>query len=121
MMVKSINWISKSAEDAEVEITDGEFTCIAFSQPCSVETGDYVTAPLHIFSIKNPMISQDNTVGIWSINEKSLERKVVAKLVDHTQQLIAVGKILLLIDDYLPGGISDGDIIEFRCKRIDLW
>lgn len=121
MIVKSINWISRSAEDAEVEITDGEFTCFAFSQPCTVKVGDPVTDPLHVFSMKNAMISQDTTIGIWKISDTSLEHKVIAKIIDSTQQLISVGKIPLLIDDYLPGDLDDGNIIELQCTRIDLW
>jgi hypothetical protein len=122
MIVKNINWISKAAEEAEVELSDGEFTCIAFSQPCNANIGDTINKPLHVFSIKNAMLCEsDTTLGIWSNEGTGLSRKVIARVTDASEQLIAVGRINLVIEDYLPGGIRTGDLIEFICARIDLW
>lgn len=121
MIIESIKWISREAEEAEVEISDGHFTCIAFSQPCNAKAGEHVTEPLHVFSIKNAMISDKSTLGVWNISDIKLERKVIAKIVDITNQMIAVGDILMVIDDFLPGGLENGNIIEFECARIDLW
>lgn len=67
------------------------------------------------------MISDKSTLGIWNISETKLERKVIAKIVDISNQIFAVGDILLTIDDFLPGGLENGNIIEFECARIDLW
>ena len=122
MIVKNIKWISKAAEEAEVEISDGEFTCIAFSQPCDANIGDTINKPLHVFSIKNAIVCEgDTALGIWSIEGTGLSRKVIAKVMDVSEQLIAVGRIDLIIEDYLPGGIRTGDLIVFNCARIDLW
>lgn len=71
--------------------------------------------------MKNAMITQDKILGIWKISHNSLEQKIIAEIVDLTQQIIAIGKIFLVIDDYLPGGLSNGNTIEFQCSRIDLW
>ena len=121
MIIESIKWISSEAEEAEVEISDGQFKCVAFSQPCDAEVGQQITEPLHVFSIKNAMISDKSTLGIWSTSNGKLERKVVAKIVDITNQVIAVGDISMVIDDFLPSGLENGNIIEFECARIDLW
>ncbi|WP_139833052.1 MULTISPECIES: hypothetical protein [unclassified Pseudomonas] len=122
MIVKNIKWISESAEEAEVEISDGEFTCVAFSQPCDRTIGETIDEPLHVFSMRDAMICENEpTVGIWNIENSGLSRRVVAKVTDTTQQLIAVGKINLVIEDHLPGGIEKDDLIEFNCGRIDLW
>jgi hypothetical protein len=122
MIVKNIKWISKTAEEAEVEISDGEFTCIAFSQPCNANIGDTIKEPLHVFSIKNAMLCEgDTALGIFGNEGTGLSRKVIARVVDVSEQLIAVGRINLTIEDYLPGGIRAGDLIEFDCARIDLW
>lgn len=91
MIIKSIKWLSKSAEEAEVEISDGDFICIAFSQPCNVVVGEHLTQPLHIFSIKNAVISDQSAVGIWNLSDTKIERKVVAKVIDITNQVVAVG------------------------------
>ena len=110
-----------SAEEAEVEISDGDFTCIAFSQPCNVIVGEHLTQPLHVFSVKNAVISDQSAVGIWNLSDTKLQRKVVAKIIDITNQVVVVGDIHMVIDDFLPGGLEIGNIIEFECARIDLW
>lgn len=122
VIVKNIKWISKASEEAEVEISDGEFTCVAFSHPCSLNIGDEVSEPLHIFSMKNAMRCKDlSKVGIWNIQEQGLSRKIIGKVSNASEQIVTVGEIAMIIDDYLPGGIMTGDLIEFECARIDLW
>ena len=67
------------------------------------------------------MISDQPAVGIWNLSDIKLERKVVAKVIDITNQVVAVGDIHMVIDDFLPKGLEIGNIIEFECARIDLW
>lgn len=121
MLVKNISWLSQVAKEAEVTITDGNFVCEVFSQPCNVNIGDELTKPLHVFDIKNMMLSRQLEIGIWKSSEKGLGRRVVAQLVDLSNQLLAVGGIILIVDEYLPGGLEEGNLIEFECARIDLW
>jgi hypothetical protein len=121
MLVKSIQWISEGANEAEVEITDGRFVFFAFSQPCIVEVGDEIVEPLHVFDIKNAMISDQTDLGVWKTIENRLGHRIVAKVVDVSTQSLSVGGIQLLVDDYLPRGLESGNLIEFECARIDLW
>jgi hypothetical protein len=121
MQVKSINWLSVSAAEAEVEITDGVFTCTAFACPCGVKINDEICEPLHIFEIRNAMLSRESETGIWNINKLGLGRRVVAELTNSSSNLLRVGDIKLFVDGHLPGGIQNGDIVEFECARIDLW
>jgi hypothetical protein len=121
MLVKSIKWLSVSAAEAEVEITDGVFTCIAFSCPCEVAVNDKISEPLHIFDIQKSMLVENTELGIWSQTDNGLERKVIAKLADVSKQILMVGNIMLVVDDYLPGGLEQGNLVEIECARIDLW
>jgi hypothetical protein len=122
MLIKDISWISRDSAEAEVEISDGNFTCVAFSQPCSANIGETINDPLHVFSLKEAMICEsESPVGIWNTEKPGLSRKVIARVINASEHLVAVGGIKLLIDDYLPGGINTGDLIEFKCGRIDLW
>ena len=121
MQVKTIKWLSVQAAEAEVEITDGAFTCVAFSCPCEVDVNEKISEPLHVFDIRNAMLVDDAALGIWSLTDESLGRKVVAELIDVPRQLLKVGGILLVVEECLPGGLEQGDIVEFECARIDLW
>lgn len=121
MQVKNIKWLSVPAAEAEVEITDGAFTCVAFSCPCEVEVNEEISEPLHVFDIRNAMLVDDVVPGIWSLTDESLGRKVIAELIDVPKQLLKVGGILLVVEEYLPGGLEQGNLVEFECARIDLW
>jgi hypothetical protein len=121
MRVSNIHWLSQAASEAEVEITDGDLVCIAFSQPCSVGVGDVLKEPLHVFGLRSAMLAEQPKIGISSRSDGGLGRTVVAKLDDKVRQIFAVGGIALAVDEALPGGLEDGDIVEFECGRIDLW
>ncbi len=121
MQVKSIKWLSVPAAEAEVEVTDGTFTCVAFSCPCEVQVGDAIREPLHIFGIKHPMLFNDVSPAISNLTSEGLGRRVIAELIDITEQILKVGGIILVVDECLPGGLQRGDFVEFECARIDLW
>ena len=121
MQVKNIKWLSVPAAEAEVEITDGIFTCIAFSCPCEVAVNDRLSEPLHVFDIQKAMLVENAEPGIWNITENGLERKIIAKVADVSKQILEVGSILFVVDEYLPGGLEQGNLVEIECARIDLW
>jgi hypothetical protein len=121
MQVKNIKWLSIPAAEAEVEISDNEFTCVAFSCPCGVKVNQQLTEPLHVFDIRKAAQVDEGEPGIWRLNDTRFGQRVVAELIDPTTHLFRVGRILLIVDDYLPGGLAKRGLVEFECARIDLW
>ena len=121
MQVSGIDVLSQSAEEAAVTISDGEFDCVTFCQPCHAQVGDIVCEPLHPFDCKNVRLCDSTEVGIWESNAQPLARRVAATVVDAQAHLLAVGGLVLLLEEDLPGGSENGDTIEFECARIDLW
>lgn len=121
MRVESIDWISKEAKEAEIVVSDGRFTCRAFAQPCSLLVGQVLEEPLHIFGAKNIMLSNAEEQSMEFQVEGQLAHRVTAVLQDLHSKRLVVGGIELILDDYVPGGIQVGDMIEFECARIDVW
>ena len=121
MHVEDIHWLSKSAEEAEVIISDGSFRCEAYSQPCNASVGETLRQPLHVFGIRNAMLKEGGALGFWKIDAVGLAQRVVAKVTNFREGLLSVGGIDLIADDPLPGGIQDGDFIEIECARVDMW
>lgn len=121
MRIEALDWISKEAEEAEVVVSDGRYSCRAFSQPCSLVVGQALQEPLHIFGAKHVMLSADDEQELRPLSTGRLSHKVTAKIQDLRSKRLSVGGIELIMDDYLPGGIQDGDTIEFECARLDIW
>lgn len=121
MRIESIHWLSKSADEAEIIVSDGFFKCEAYSQPCAVSVGDILTQPLHIFGVRNAMLNEGENLGFRKIDVARLAQRIVAKVTNFREGHLSVGGIELIADDPLPGGIQDGDLIELECDRVDMW
>jgi len=121
MHVANIKWLSLPAAEAEVEIVDGVVKCVAFSCPCEVDVGDEIIGPLHVFNLRNAVLVDNVGESISLMGNTGLSHHVVAKLIDPARQICGVGNILLSVEDDLPGGSEEGNLLAFECGRIDLW
>ncbi|WAC71214.1 hypothetical protein OU995_16625 [Roseateles sp. SL47] len=121
MRVEYIEWISREAEEAEVVVSHGHFSCRAFSQPCLLSVGQVLEQPLHVFGAKNIMRSAAEEQSIELQVEGGLAHKVTGIFKDSQSKRIIVGGIEMVLDDYIPGGLQVGDMIDFECARIDVW
>ena len=115
--VISIEWLSKEATEAILEVSDGEHTCFVFCHPCSRQAGDQITTPLRAFLAECIQITSE-AVGILRIRD-TLSHQVICTVVSVSPALVSVGNIKLEIDEALPGDIVAGDAITFVCSRID--
>ncbi|MFY7759882.1 hypothetical protein [Aquidulcibacter sp.] len=121
MKIEGVHWLSQSAEEAEVIVTDGVFHCMAYSQPCSASAGDDVLEPLYVFGIRKAILIEGREVGSRRIQGPGFAQNLVVKVMSCRLGLLSIGGIELVAGDPLPGGLEDGDIIEIDCARVDLW
>ena len=119
MYIKNLDWISKSAEEAELVVTDDTYICIVFSQPCKYQEGDKLLEPLHAFMAENLMISYELNFKLERIS--NFEHRCVARVTDIDENLVRIGDISVKLDVNIPSWAENGSLIEFECCRIDLW
>ena len=55
MRIKDIKWISETAKEAELIVTDGVNECLVFSQPCNLRTGEILFEPLKALDVEKLM------------------------------------------------------------------
>jgi len=121
MKIEDIRWLSKEADEAEVLVSDGRYKCEAYSQPCNVKVGDLLDDRLHLFGIRDAMLTEASELEIRKLDPDGLAQRVVARVSDAQEGYLTVGALHFAADDLLPGGIGEGDIITLECARIDLW
>ncbi len=121
MKIERLVWISKSAQEAELYITDGTYQCISFSQPCEHKEGDIINVPLHAFMVKNVMLSYSEEVFIEQVGVNNLPHRCTAIVVNRNDALVKVGSIVIELDSIIPGGVEEGMLVNFECSRLDLW
>lgn len=120
MRVASVLPFSPRSDSAVVTVTDGHHICRAFSWPCKIDIGSAVVEPLQLFGESVLKLTAETESRLESVSEDGLGHRGIAQVVDAREGLLAVGGIVLKVTAYLPGGISSGDIVEFKCARIDL-
>jgi len=123
MKIIKLNWISKAAREAELIVSDGTHECLAFSQPCNVQLNQVLNKPLHAVDVENLMklLDQDNNEIIKRINESYFSHYCVARVLSMDESVVSVGGILIEIEGAIPGWATQGDLIEFKCSRLDIW
>lgn len=119
MRIEKIVWIDKTSKEAEVYVTDGEFSIICFSQPCEHVIGGVLKEPIKVLDIHDIQIAESkyeaNQIG------SSYSYKIQGE-VDKEKSIIKISNIFLHFDVYkLPGDIVSGNYISARVDRFDLW
>lgn len=118
--VMQVAWLSEAAREAEVTVGDGEFELVCFCQPCRLEIGQTIGAPLHTLDAREILIEPaDAPIGVDQ-RADSFENRITARLIDPARRLVALGQIALTLDGEIPGDAIEGDVISFCSDRIDI-
>lgn len=117
--VDRINWISHESKDAILTLINDK-NCIlnCFCSPCeNIISGEFKET-LYALNQSNTYIVYDNKEESIEIQHDKIAHCIVAKVTNiNEKSVIANGFEIIL--EYLPGDVSNGDIICFFCSRID--
>lgn len=122
MKIKKLDWISFEGKEAELIMTDGKNECLVFSQPCHVTLGENVNDLLHAMDVEDFMRTAEISEKITRISEISyFSQFFVARIINIKKNIVAVGQIQIELDYNIPDWAKEGELVEFRCDRLDLW
>lgn len=120
MIIKRLEWLSESAQEAVLFVGDTLFECAAFAHPCSLNAGDILTEPLLAISVKGVIKEQEPIQLAIHRQGESFAHDVVAKVISSQDRIVSVGSIEIELDEPLPGDIALEDVIRFTCGRLDV-
>ena len=122
MIVKKLDWISFEGKEAELIMTDGKNECLVFSQPCHVTLGENVNDLLHAMDVEDFRRTNETSEKITRDSDVTyFSQFFIAKIIDIKKNIVAVGQIRIELDYAIPDWVKVGELIEFRCDRLDLW
>ena len=114
----SIEWLSKSAEEALLCITDGIHECLVYEQPSyNIDVGTLVYTPLLAMNVLGVVVENTSNVG-FSKMSGYFDYEIIAEVVDTANEIVKVGEIFIDIKPSLPGDIESGNIVSFTCTRL---
>lgn len=123
MIIKKLKWISEVAKEAELVVSDGVNECLAFSQPFTLPLDVTLKEPLHAVDVENFMKvdSQNKNEKIIKLDDSYFSQYCVASILNREDSIVSVGGILIQLDMPIPGWAYEGDLVEFKCSRLDVW
>jgi hypothetical protein len=123
MKIIELNWVSQSAKEAELIISDGIHKCLAFSQPCHMELNQNFNEPLHAVDVEElKKIDNENEEEKISRSEVGyFSHSCVARIQNLHDAVVSIGGILIRLDVPIPGWATENDLVGFQCGRLDIW
>lgn len=120
MKIKKIEWISNDIYlDAIVLVSDGSFEIKCFCSNCVYSENEILNDRLYAFEIENVRLSLTKKFDLKNINN-TFEYYIVGELINQKLNIIRVGEIFIELFQ-IPNDITEGQFIEFYCKRIDIY
>ena len=121
MIISNINWMSKSAKEAEILVSDGAHEIILFCYPCYYSENQNIEEYIHPLDVENFQKTIDNQVSIFKLANSYYGYKVVGIVESFDNSIIAVGELKFELSTPIPSWVAEGDLIEFESMRFDLW
>jgi len=121
MFIKSVEWLDKEAQEAEIIVSDGEFEILCFSHPFTKNINDKLSDPIFCIDATDIMISDESRLLV-NRDGNSYRYFVRGKLSDKNKKIVKLGGLILCIEDsYFPVDILENSIVEFSVSRFNLY
>lgn len=116
MFIKKINDYDIEAREADIIISDGEYEILCYAQPFINKNAKFT---LCAFEADNIIRSSEYNSFVKKTDDGFYSYRLQGKVVNRKKRLVAIGKIVIEINDNIPGDIEENEIIAFSTTRID--
>ena len=120
MRILDINWLDLLSKEAELKVSDGVYSVICFSCPCNYEVGDILNTELEMLNICNVVVIEEK--GFEITKEKEYYAYRIKGKISDNRSMIVIGGLRIHVESYtLPKDVLDGDFVEAKVNRFDVW
>lgn len=117
MKIKEILNYDKEAKEADMLISDGEFEILCYAFPFENKNPNNFT--LEAFMTKDIIRVEDKSCSVIKSPDGYYAYYLRGKIINIKQRLVAIGNIIINLDDDIPKDIKNNEFIEFFVLRID--
>lgn len=113
--------ISFNREDSEAElcISDGDYSLICYAYPTKTIAIDQKVSGLYGFLCTDIAKSFDHHYCINKLGQY-YAYLLTAKVISKNSSIVQLGSLKIYLDTEIPNDISEGDYVSFRVQRLDL-
>ena len=121
MFIKTIKWVDKEAQEAEIIVSDGSIDILCFSCPFIRIINDILVDPIYCLDVQNVVISNEETNYVKKSNTY-FGYLICGKLTDKKNKIVYLNDIKLSLEEaYIPPDIPENGFIEFNISRLNLY
>ena len=119
IFVKKIEWIDIDTKEADVTLSDNQYELVCFSDEFFGKIGGKFDDMLYAIVDGDVYKSEDNLFLVKHLN--NFEYFIIAKIFDKTRNIAQVGECLINTGGGIPNDLENGEFVEFRVRRIDIY
>lgn len=120
MYIKEILHYDEESREADVFISDGQFELLCYVHPYIPDGFDKLKSPLSAYMTENVMRALENAYKTEKLQSGYYSYRLHGKIIDLQKRLVAVGHIIIELENVIPKDIGEGEFIEFTVMRIHL-
>lgn len=121
MYIQDIKWIDEEIKEAEVRISDGKYSVICFSQPFNGKVNQIYTENIICYDSEYLYAIDTEDYYVERI-DYSFQYILKGKIINLNEKLLLVGELNIDLSNVcIPGDIKEGNFIEVKVTRLDLF
>lgn len=119
MHISKIICFNKEDSEADLCISDGDYSVICYAYPTKTIAVDQKVSGLYGYLCTDIVKSFDHHYCINKLRQY-YAYLLTAKIISKNSSIVQVGDLKIYLDTEIPNDIFEGDYVSFRVQRLDL-
>lgn len=119
MYIKEIIQINKKDCEADICVSDGQYSVICYAYPIDRVTMNKKVDIIYGFGCSDVVKSSSNIYCVKKL-AKHYAYELTTKVVSKNSSIVQIGDLQIYLDTFIPNDISTGDYISFSVLRLDI-
>ena len=119
MYISEIIKFNKKDSEAELCISDGDYSVICYAYPVKTVTENQRVSVIHGILCTEIVREFEQIYSIHKLPQY-YSYQLTAKVLSKKSSIVQIGDLIIHLDTDLPNDILEGEYVSFRVQRLDL-